>query len=216
MDPQKISDLQDSYDHIAGEYAQRIYHELDDKPLDRELLERFAAQVKGLGPVCDMGCGPGHIARYLAGCGVDAFGLDLSPGMVALARQLNPGIPFKAGNMLALEEADASWGGIAAFYSIIHIPRAQVVDALRELKRVLIPGGLLMLAIHIDLGEGVVHVQDFFGKPVSLDFVFFKPEEMEGYLSAAGFERIEISQRQPYPDVEYQGPRAYLFARKPL
>jgi len=60
-----INQLQDSYDQVAGEYVTRIFHELEHKPLDRALLDRFAAEVRGLGTVCDMGCGPGHIAQYL-------------------------------------------------------------------------------------------------------------------------------------------------------
>ncbi|MCJ7622171.1 MAG: class I SAM-dependent methyltransferase, partial [Anaerolineaceae bacterium] len=140
-------DLQESYDRVAEEYASRLYKEMEKKPLDRQLLDRFADDVKDLGPVCDMGCGPGQIARYLSYHDVDdVFGIDLSPEMVALARRLNPDIAFRQGNILSLEKEDNSWGGVAAFYSIIHIPRGQVVNALRELKRVLKPGGLLLLS----------------------------------------------------------------------
>jgi SAM-dependent methyltransferase len=115
------TDTARSYDTIADEYARRIYHELDGKPADRTILDRFAGRLKGRGLVCDMGCGPGQIARYLAGRGLDMIGVDLSPGMVARARALNPDIPFYTGNMLALEQPDAAWAGIAAFYAIIHI-----------------------------------------------------------------------------------------------
>ena len=66
---------QTSYDTVASDYAVRIANELKDKPLDRQLLDRFAASVSG--PVCDMGCGPGHVTRYLHECGVDVFGVDL-------------------------------------------------------------------------------------------------------------------------------------------
>src|SRR5438034_5027380 len=65
MDPRKFSDCQSSYDRIAEEYANRISGELDHKPLDRMLLDEFAARFKGAGRVCDLGCGPGHVARYL-------------------------------------------------------------------------------------------------------------------------------------------------------
>ena len=85
------NDLKIGYDRMAAEYSRRVFHELDHKPLDRQLLDRFAGLVKNKGPVCDMGCGPGQIARYLYDRGVtNAFGMDLSPGMVAEAQQLNP------------------------------------------------------------------------------------------------------------------------------
>ena len=130
----KIAELQTSYDRIAEEYARRIYDELAHKPLDRQLLDRFAAAVQGLGPVCDLGCGPGHVARYLHEHGVDVFGIDLAPNMVEVAKRLNPGIDFKQGNMYALEVENDAWGGIAAFYSMIHIPRERVTAVLNELR----------------------------------------------------------------------------------
>src|SRR5437879_10018498 len=98
MDPRKFSDCQSSYDRIAEEYANRISGELDHKPLDRMLLDEFAARFKGAGRVCDLGCGPGHVARYLHDRGVDIFGIDLSPGMLDQARKLNPAIEFRQGD----------------------------------------------------------------------------------------------------------------------
>jgi trans-aconitate methyltransferase len=111
------------YDRVAGAYAERYFTELERKPFDRELLDRFAADLCGRGPVCDLGCGPGHVGRYLAERGVEVFGVDLSPGMVALARQLNPGLRFERGDMLALALSDASLAGLVAFYSLIHLER---------------------------------------------------------------------------------------------
>jgi SAM-dependent methyltransferase len=214
MDPQRLTNLQTGYDRVAREYVRRIFNELDYKPLDRQLLDRFAGSVRGRGLACDMGCGPGHVASYLHECGIKVCGVDLSPQMVEQARQLNPGIEFKQGNMLSLEVEDEAWAGLAAFYSIIHIPREEMLAALGELKRVLQPGGLLLLAFHI--GEETIHLEDFWGETVSIDFFFFRLDEMERYLKAAGFEIEETIERDPYPDVEYQGRRAYIFARKPL
>ncbi len=205
--------LQHSYDTIAEDYVEQIFHELEHKPLDRELLNRFAAQVHGLGPICELGCGPGHVARYLHEQGADVFGLDLSPRMVALARQLNPGIEFHQGNMLALEAEDEAWGGLVAFYSIIHIPREQVPGALQEFRRVLRPNGLLLLAFHV--GQETLHRDEWWGKAVSVDTFFFRPNEMKVYLDTAGFEIEDIIERPPYADVEYPSQRAYIFARKP-
>jgi SAM-dependent methyltransferase len=199
-----------SYDRVAAEYTRRIYDEFRHKPLDRELLDRFASELQGAGPVCDVGCGPGQVARYLHDRGVDASGLDLSPEMVAAARTLTPGIAFRAGDLRALPFASGTLAGIAAFYSIIHVPRADVVDALCELARVLRPGGRLLLAFHV--GSEVRRVQELWGEPVALDFVFFEVAEMRRSLEAAGFVVDEVCEREPYPDVEVQTRRAYLFA----
>lgn len=211
--PQNIHDPQGSYDQLVDEYARRCFDELNHKPKDRELLDRLVAEVQLLGPICDLGCGPGEIARYLKDCGADALGVDLSPKMVEKARQLSPDIPFRQGNMMALDVPDNAWGGIAAFYSIIHIPRDKVVDTLGEIKRVLKPSGRLLVTFHI--GNEVLHVEDMWGSAVSMDFYTFEPEEMERYLREAGFEDIETIVRPPYPEVEYQSHRAYIFARKP-
>ncbi len=212
--PPTILDLPASYSRVAEEYARRIYAELKDKPLDRELLDRFARSVRGLELACDMGCGPGQVARYLRDRGVAVCGVDIAPGMVEVARRLNPDIEFRLGSMLALDFPDGALGGIAAFYSIIHIPREQMGTALWELKRALRPGGLLLLAFH--LGDECLHLDEWWGEPVSLDFHFFTREEMEAALRAAGFAVEDGLERDPYPDVEHQSRRAYIFARKPV
>jgi len=206
-------DLQRSYDKVADEYARQYFEELDHKPFDRALLERFAQATRGLGPVCDMGCGPGQIARFLRRQGAKALGVDLSPDTVQLARRLNPGIEFHTGNMLALDVADDVWGGIAAFCSIIHVPRGDVVRALVELKRVLVPGGLLLLSFHV--GDEDMHLDELWGESVSMDFFFFTQAEMAGYVASAGLELLERHQRPPYEGVEYESTRGYLLARKP-
>ena len=213
MDPQKLSAYQSSYDRIAEEYTARIAGELENKPLERMLLDQFAARVNGTGRVCDLGCGPGHVARYLHGRGVDIFGLDLSPGMLDQARKLNPNLEFQQGNMLALDVQDSAWSAIVAFYSIVHIPKADLPQALREMYRVLKPGGLLFLAFH--LGDEVLHEENCWGR-ISLDLVLFGRKEVERYLADAGFAIEDSLERDPYPpEVEYQSRRAYILARKP-
>lgn len=208
-----VNETRRSYDAVADEYTNRIYHELDHKPKDRELLDRFADRVRGKGRVCDLGCGPGHVARYLHDRGVDVFGVDLSPGMVASARRLNPDIEFQEGDVKILPFEDNSLAGIAAFYSIIHIPREQVIATLRELRRVLQPGGVLFLAFH--RGAEVVHLAEWWEKVVNVDFTFFEPAEMEGYLYEAGFKAIETFERAPYaPEIEHQSQRVYIMASK--
>src|SRR3954470_14014646 len=104
-----IGEVQSSYDRVAEDYARRIFGELEHKPFDRQLLDRFAARVQTLGSACDLGCGPGHVARYFHERGVRVIGVDLSPVMVELARRLNPGIEFRPGNMLSLDIEEGAW-----------------------------------------------------------------------------------------------------------
>ena len=208
------SDVQDSYDRVAKEYVQHIYDELKNKPFDRKMLDWLIEKVNRLGTICDMGCGPGQIAHYLHEHGADTCGVDLSLGMITEARQLNPDIPFQQGNMLALTDIpDSAFGGIAAFYSIVHIPREQVSQALSEFKRVLAPNGVLLMAFH--LGNEIVHRDEWWGEKVSVDFIFFEREEVKTYLRDAGFILEEAIERDPYPEVEFESRRAYIFARRP-
>ena len=213
MHAHKRNACQTSYDLVTDEYVRRIFDELQHKPLDRQLLERFAACVRDVGPACDMGCGPGHVARYLHEQGVQVCGVDLSPAMAAQARRLTPGVEFRQGDMMALDAPDGAWAGIAAFYSIIHIPREDMARALGELRRVLRPGGLLLLAFHI--GDDTKHLDEWWGHQVCVDFFSFRPAEMAAFLGEAGFEIEEIIKREPYPDVEHQSRRSYIFARRP-
>src|SRR5215217_5730841 len=105
-----IQNTRDSYDQVAADYAEKFKDEMDDKPFDRNCLDRLAREVRDLGPICDMGCGPGQIARYLHRQGVNTLGVDLSLGMIAEAQRLNPKVHFHQGHMLALPDADNSWG----------------------------------------------------------------------------------------------------------
>lgn len=213
MMEERRSNTRESYNEVAEEYVERLFNELEHKPLDRELLDRFAAEMETRGAVCEVGCGPGQVARYLHERGVKIFGLDLSPRMVEQARRLNPDIEFKEGNMLALDLADASLSGIVAFYAIVNLTREEVRAALREGCRVLKPGGLLLIAFHV--GSEVIHLDEMWGKQVSIDFFFFETEEVKTDLQDAGFVVEATIEREPYANVEHPSHRAYIFARKP-
>ena len=212
MNDDPTNSIRESYDRLAEEYARRISGELQHKPLDRALLDRFAKQTRERGEVCDMGCGPGHVARYLRDAGASVFGLDLSPRMLDQARKLNPDIPFREGNMLALNIPEGTLAGVAAFYAIVNIPRQSLPAVFREIRRVLQPGGLLLLAFHT--GDEVLHEDELWGQKISMDFLLLRPAEIKLDLEAAGFAIQEVIEREPYPDVEYPSRRAYIFARK--
>ena len=200
-----------SYDAIADEYAGQYFNELDGKPFDREWLDRFAASVKGRGRVCDLGCGPGQIARHLAGRGVDACGIDAAPAMVATARRLNPTLDFEVGNFFALPLADGALAGIAAFYSLIHCARPELGRAVAELHRVLQPGGRLLMTVHEGTGE--VGRDEAFGKPVALVATLFSEAEVRAAVEGAGFRIDEMATRPPY-EFEYQSRRIYTVATR--
>lgn len=206
-----------SYDAVAAIYAARMLDELAHKPFDRARLDELAARVKSAGLpgfVCDLGCGPGQVARHLQGQGVPVAGVDLSPAMVTLAGQHTPTLPLLAGDMRVLPLATDSLAGIVAFYSLIHIHPEAMPATLRELRRVLRPGGFLLVAFH--RGDETIHLDTWWDQSVSVDFHFFRRETMEAWLTDAGFAIVESLERPPYsPEVEHQSHRVYLTGCKP-
>jgi SAM-dependent methyltransferase len=203
-------EVRSSYDMVAEPYAKKFFDELSRKPFDRRLLDEFAAALPARG-VLDVGCGPGHVAGYLSERGLDATGVDLSPAMVEIARRLNPEIPFHVADMRQLPAADSSVGGIAAFYSVIHIPRKVVPAVLLEFRRVLILSGGLLVAVHG--GSGTITTQDFMGKQVPFEATLFEKDELVDLITSAGFEVTTATIRAPY-DFESQTPRLYVAATR--
>jgi ubiquinone/menaquinone biosynthesis C-methylase UbiE len=205
--------LRDGYDRIAARYAEHFADELEHKPLDRALLRALAEMTIGRGTLLEIGCGPGQIARFLRDAGAMVEGVDLSPEMIAQARRLHPDIEFAVGDMFGLFAPDESYAGIAAIFAIVNTPPGDLPRALRELHRVLAPGGLLLVSFHIGAQE--IHVDQLLGVETSLDFWFFETADVVALLTAAGFTVDARIEREPYPDVEYPSRRAYLLARRP-
>src|SRR5262245_23630719 len=200
----------DSYDRVAQRYASHLLDELDRKPLDRALLAAFE-QTAPPGPIADLGCGPGHIARYLHGLGRHVIGIDLSPGLIEIARRSSPGPEYRVGTMLDLDLADCSLGGAIAFYSIIHLTARELPVAFTELRRALRPEGVALLAFHT--GRHLLHLDDMMGVEVSLDFHFHPPDGVRRLLEDAGLTVDWDLRRQPSGS-EVQTERCYLLARR--
>ena len=207
----ELARVRASYDTAAAAYAEHLAGELAAKPLDRHLLARFAEAVRGQGLVADLGCGPGHVGGVLATFGVDVVGIDLSPRMVCEAARLHPDIEFRLGDLLALDLSDASLAGAVLFYAIVHLDPAGVAAAMVELRRVVEPGGAVLVAFHI--GNETNHVDELWGAPVDLDFRFHPTGDVARALTAAGFTVTETVERAPYEGAEHPSHRAYLFAR---
>jgi SAM-dependent methyltransferase len=203
--------IRDSYDSAARAYADHLASELSGKPLDRHLLNRFAETARGRGLVADLGCGPGHVARYLHDQGVTVVGIDLSPEMIEQARRLNPGLDFRVGDMRKLSLPDASLAGAIAFYSIGHFEPGELAAVMAELRRALAEGGLALIAFHV--GHDVVHVNELFGARVNLDFRFHAPGDVVDALRSARLAVIEQVEREPYEGAEYPSRRCYVLAR---
>jgi len=212
-EPASLNAVREAYDTVAEDYAELLRTAHDEQPYDRAVLALFAELVRtaGGGPVADVGCGPGRITAPLRALGVDVFGVDLSPGMLAVARRSYPELRFVEGSLTGLAVGDARLGGVVAWYSIIHLPPDQRPTAFAELHRVLAPGGRLLLAFQV--GDERVHVQHAYGHDVSAYAYRLPPDEVADLAAAAGF-TVEARLVRAAMGVE-KIPQAYLLARKP-
>lgn len=198
-----------SYDAVAAAYATHFDDALAGKPVERSVLGLYASVVQG--PVLDVGCGTGLATAYLHDLGVTIAGVDLSPGMLAMARQRCPTVRFDVGSMLALDMPPDSCGGVVAFYSTIHVPDEHLPTALAEFHRVLRPGGHLLLGFQV--GDEPLHMTSALGHAVTLDFHRRRPEQLTALLAAAGTP-VQVSTVRA-ADPEERTPQAFLLAQKP-
>ncbi|WP_369640766.1 class I SAM-dependent methyltransferase, partial [Nocardia sp. JMUB6875] len=134
----------------------------------------------------DVGCGAGRITAYLRRLDVDAFGIDLSPGIIDVARRDYPGMRFEVGSMTDLALGDASMAGVVAWYSLIHIPDDELGSVFAQFRRVLRPGGPLLLGFHVG-DESQLKTQGYGGHPMHLRVHRRQHSRMRAWLDAAGF-----------------------------
>jgi SAM-dependent methyltransferase len=204
-----------SYDVVAERYANAVDRELDHRPLERALfaaLPDLAGLTDAPGAVADLGAGPGHVARHLRELGLMTMAVDLSPAMAAVARHRN-GVPAAAGSLTALPLASSSLAAAVVLFAWIHLADDELPNAADELARVLRPGGVAVISFHV--GDDAVHLDEWHGEAVDLDFRFLQPAAVTAVLEAAGL-RVEASlERAAIPEREAPTRRCYLVARQP-
>lgn len=206
------SRARDGYDQMAEVYTKHVALEMTVPSLVRSLLEAFAHQVQqgGPGTVADVGCGPGHVTAYLAGLGLDIFGVDNSPVLLDTARADHPDIRFELGQLASLPIEAGSLRAVVSKHSLIHTPADLVPAALDDFARVLAPGGLLFLSFFgsedpSTHGDGFDHAVT---TAYQLDV-----EIMAKLVSAAGFKEEVRIVRQP-AEGERQLPHGTFVARR--
>lgn len=213
-EPEYLTSTRAAYDTVAVSYAETLADALEGNPFDRAVLALFADLVRGTPTtgqkVAEIGCGPGRITGPLAALGLDVFGIDLSPAMVAEARRRNPGLHFQVGDMTNLKLGPGSLAGLVAWYSIIHVPPAEHAAVFAGFRRALAPGGHLMLAFQV--GDDRRHVTEAYGHSGLSAYAYrLPPERVEKEAVGAGFESVARMVREPF-DGEKQ-PQAYLVLR---
>ncbi|MCX4532406.1 class I SAM-dependent methyltransferase [Streptomyces sp. NBC_00841] len=186
-EPSHLHETRASYDTVAVDYAELVRPAFEGDLLGRAMLGAFAELVRaaGGGPVADVGCGPGHVTAHLHSLGLPAFGVELSPGMVEVARRDHPGLRFDVGTMTALELADGELDGVVAWYSIIHTPPEVLPTVFEEFHRVLAPGGHLLLGFHVG-DERRRKEEGYGGHAMTLDVYLLPPDRIAELAIRAG------------------------------
>lgn len=197
-----------SYDTVAESYAGFVDGALTADPYLAAALRLFAALVPPGAAVADVGCGPGHVTAHLAAFGTNVFGVDISPGMIDLARRSHPGLRFEVGDMTELSLPPVA--GIVSFWSLIHAPDEAVPGTLAGFHRALVPAGMLLIGFHAGDGSRL-KTEGYGGHPMRVHVHRRPPERMAGWLTEAGFSveaTLLLDQHTPSPG-------AVIFARRP-
>jgi ubiquinone/menaquinone biosynthesis C-methylase UbiE len=204
----------DAWDTVAPDYARLLPDMTAEAPLDRGILSAFVqlcAEEAG-GVVADVGCGAGRVTAHLAGCALRVVGVDLSPGMVSVARSLHPGLSLAVADAGALPFRTGALGGLLAWYSLINLPPRVLPGVLAEFARVTAPGAPLLLAFQSGQGERVDRASAY-GRPVSMTYFRHRHEDVTGALVAAGFALYASVRREPALDHETT-PQTFVLARR--
>jgi len=171
--------VRDTYDKIAEHYYK-----------DRDLfkhnveLDQFSARLSKGDSVLDIGCGGGiPVTRYLIDKGFNLTGIDFSTGMLAIAKRTCPEARLIKMNMAELAFDNNSFNGVVAFYSIIHFPRNLHSALFKDIRRILRPGGVMLICLGSDDWEAVDEYYD-----EKMYWSHFGSEESLVIVKQAGFE----------------------------
>jgi len=187
--PADLDVVRTSYDRVADNYVEMNLGDITTYPWLRTAIDGFAAAVHGLGPVLDVGCGPGSVTAYLAECGLDVSGVDLSARMIDHARRLYPDQRFAVASATELELVDSSLGGILGWFSLFNLPRHVLPQVLESFARALVPGGHFIMGTH--MGDGEFERTEAYGAvPVTWTTHLWQPDELWAILAAAGLDPV--------------------------
>lgn len=201
--------VSDSYDRNAQAYFDLVGSETQHASVDRASLRLFAELVGAGRETLDAGCGPGHIAAFLASNGLSISGVDISPAMIGLAQVSFPNIVFRVGRLINLPVGNSSVEAVVSRHSVIHVEPERLGEVFSEFARVLAPGGRLFLSFFAAANV------DEHGQPFDhavCTAYQLDPSTISVLLASYGFEEEVRVVRQPRPE-ERQMPHATLFAR---
>lgn len=201
------------YDTVASSYAALLPDMSFEAPLDLGVLDHFVASLPATdAPVLDAGCGAGRMLGYLAARGVERVdGVDLSPAMIREARAAHPEAVLAVADLAALPFDDAVFRGVLSWYSIIHVAPDDSGAVLRELARVLAPGGVMLLGFQSGAGERLV--DGAYGHDVQVRAHLHSTRRVADDLASLGLEILAVADRARRSGE--REPQGFVLARRP-
>lgn len=213
--PDDLDTVRESYDRAADNYAHMVVTtgigDIRRHPWLKASIDAFADSVGDLGPVLDVGCGPGTVTAYLAERGLDVSGVDLSPRMIENARRLHPECRFDVASATDLDLGEATLGGVLGWWSLFNLPREVLPQVLALFARALKPGGHLITATHVG-DDDVLRTEAYGGVPVRWTTYRWRPERLVALTEAAGLRPVAELR---LPADEHTGPGVVVMARRP-
>ncbi|WP_377642216.1 class I SAM-dependent methyltransferase [Oryzobacter terrae] len=205
-----------AYDAISADYAAAFPTTEPEAAVDLAMVEHLVVLLEASGGthVLDAGCGTGRMARHLSDRGCTVTGVDLSPGMLAMARRDHPDLDVREASLLALPFGDDAFDGVLLWYSLIHLTGDELPVALTEVTRVVRPGGLVLTGFQVGDGPSDVGARlRTRGHDVTLVRHERRTETVGDALTAAGL--VEQARLVRGPVGAEQQPQAFILARRP-
>ncbi|MER6214252.1 class I SAM-dependent methyltransferase [Streptomyces sp. NPDC001674] len=201
---------------VFDELAERYEEAFGEIPAQREALEWLVGRLPHGARVLDVGSGTGRpTAETLARAGCAVTGIDVSAGMVALARTRVPGARFEQADVRTFEPpGSGGYDAVCAFFPLLMMDQPQIAASLERMASWTAPGGYLVVATVP--GDFDALDIEFMGHRVTVSSL--SAEEYARRIEAAGLELLHHETALFHPAGDLADPEEHLFcyARRPL
>ena len=207
--------VEHAYDHIAQWYLEWVGSDMSPR---QRYTKRFLDRLPPSPSVLELGCGPGvPVLNMLVDRGTQVTANDISAKQIEMAKARCPNVKFVAGNMATLTFEAESFHGVLSFYTLFHLPRAQLEDLLAKIYTWIKPGGLFVFNL-AGLDEEEIH-----GEMMGYG-MFWSSYGMQKnceILEDIGFELLEVETvkagdgKLEEHEPDYESEFVWMMARKP-